>query len=88
MMQQSTHIGEGGTQGHSTRLVVHRTAHGADASLLAIQLSVVHTQTHHRRLGNEFIYAAILRHQVQGLTLADAEIDIDLRVVGHRDQRL
>ena len=77
-MQQSTLVGEGGTQRDSTSLGVNRSADGTDGALLVVVLSVVQAQTDSWRLADELLNGAILCDEVECLILADAEIDVHL----------
>ena len=77
-MQQTTLVGEGGAQRDSTRLVVDGSADGADGALLVVVLAVVQAQTDGWRLADELLDRAILCDEVEGLILADAEIDVHL----------
>ena len=87
IMQEMAAIGECGAQGDSTRLRVDRSADGADAAFLGILLTVAQAEADGRGLGDELADGTVLRDEVERLVLADAEIDVHLRVVGHRHQR-
>ena len=77
-------IGECSSQRDSTSLGIHRTTHSTDASLLFVGLSVVQAEPHRWSLADKCRDGAVLADQIERLIFANAEIDVHLRVIGHR----
>ena len=55
---------------------------------MAVRLSIAHQQFYGRCLLDEIAHGSILLQQVNALVLCDAEIGVDLAVIGDGDQWL
>ena len=87
-IQQPILIREYGTQTRGTRITVYHPTDGFNTPLFAIHRLVIQLQFHFRHIFQRFCFGTILTGQSQQLIFSHRKINIHIRIIRNRSQRL